>query len=68
MEENIIERLKLTEKEVISIVSEWYQNGMYPDILQNEHGHELCEITQSLWERKISQEIKQLNIKINESK
>ena len=50
MEENIIERLKLTEQEVLSIVSEWYQNGMYPDILQNEHGHELCEITQSLWE------------------
>ena len=67
MEENIIERLKLTEKEVLSIVSEWYQNGMYPDILQNEHGHELCEITQGLWERKRSQEIKQLNIKINET-
>ena len=50
MEENIIERLKLTEQEVLSIVSEWYQNGMYPDILQNEHGHELCEITQGLWE------------------
>ena len=50
MEENIIERLKLTEQEDLSIVNEWYQNGMYPDILQNEHGHELCEITWDLWE------------------
>lgn len=52
MEENIIKRLQLTEKEVLNIVSEWYQNGMYSDILQNEYGCELCEITQSLWEKK----------------
>lgn len=50
MEENIIKRFKLTEQEVLCIVSEWYQNGMYPDTLQNEDGLELCEITQSLWE------------------
>ena len=34
MEENIIERLKLTEQEVLTVVSEWYQNGMYKDILR----------------------------------
>jgi len=50
MEENIIKRLKLTEQEVLNIVSEWYLNGMYPDILQDEDGLELCEITQTLWE------------------
>ena len=41
MEENIIERLKLNEQEVVAIVSEWYQNGMYKDILQDENGNEL---------------------------
>ena len=46
MEENIIERLDLSEKEVLTIVSEWYQNGMYKGILQDENGNELCEITQ----------------------
>jgi len=50
MEENVIERLKLTDAEVISIVSEWYLNGMYPDILQDEDGNELCEITHNLFE------------------
>ena len=50
MEENIIERLKLTEQEVLNVVSEWYLNGMYPDILQDEDGNELCHITQDLWE------------------
>ncbi len=64
MEENIIERLNLTEQEVINIVSEWYENGMYPNILHDEDGYELCEITQRLWERKRSEEIKQLNLKI----
>jgi len=46
MEENIIERLNLTEQEVLSIVSDWYQNGDYQDILQDEDGSELCEIVQ----------------------
>ena len=50
MEEDIIKRLKLTEQEVLNVVSEWYLNGMYPDILQDEDGLELCEITQILWE------------------
>ena len=47
---NIIKRLKLTEQEVLNVVSEWYLNGMYKDILQDEDGNELCEITQDLWE------------------
>ena len=49
MEENIIGRLKLTPQEVLCVVSQWYQ-WQYSDILQNEDGHELCEITQTLWE------------------
>ena len=70
MEKNIIERLNLTETEVINIVSEWYINGTYPDILQDEDGYDLCEITHRLWERKRAEEIKQLNLKIktNEQK
>ena len=50
MEENIIERLNLTEQEVLNVVSEWYQNGMYSNILQDENGNELCEITQGKWD------------------
>ena len=50
MEENIIQRLELTDAEVINIVSEWYQNGMYTDILQDEDGRELCEITNNIFE------------------
>tara|TARA_R110000803_G_scaffold105904_1_gene174070 strand:+ start:257 stop:463 length:207 start_codon:yes stop_codon:yes gene_type:complete len=47
--ENIIEDLGLTELQVLNIVSEWYTNGMIPDILQNEDGWELCEITDDLF-------------------
>ena len=43
-DENIIEDLKLTQVQVLRIVSEWYTNGMYPDILQNEDGLDLEEI------------------------
>jgi hypothetical protein len=43
-EESLIEELKLTEKQVIIIVQEWYTNGMYRDILQNELGEDLEEI------------------------
>ena len=58
MEENILGRLKLTEQEVLCIVSQWYQL-QYPDILQNEDGHELCEITQDLWHEKEQNKLKQ---------
>tara|TARA_R100000655_G_scaffold6659_5_gene18899 strand:+ start:2934 stop:3101 length:168 start_codon:yes stop_codon:yes gene_type:complete len=51
MEEKIIERLKLNEQEVLSVVYQWYEY-IYPDILQDEDGQELCEITQRLWESK----------------
>ena len=50
MEKNIIQRLALTDAEVINIVSEWYLNGMYKDILQDEDGRELCEITKNIFE------------------
>ena len=50
MEENIIARLNLTEQEVLSIVSEWYQSGAYQDILQDEEGTELCEIIQGIYD------------------
>tara|TARA_R110002153_G_scaffold45150_2_gene127404 strand:+ start:24 stop:197 length:174 start_codon:yes stop_codon:yes gene_type:complete len=43
-EMSIIKRKKLNTLEVWSIVNEWYTNGMYPDILQNEMGHDLEEI------------------------
>jgi|TARA_B110000858_G_scaffold68954_1_gene80047 hypothetical protein len=50
MEENIIEKLNLTKKEVLSIVSEWYLSGEYEDILQNENGWELEEILQDIYD------------------
>ena len=43
-EMSIIKRKKLNTLEVWSIVNEWYTNGMYPDILQNEMGHDLEKI------------------------
>jgi len=43
-EESLIEELKLTEKQVIIIVQEWYTNGMCADIFQNELGEDLEEI------------------------
>jgi len=45
---NIIEQKKLTELEVLQIVNQWYTNGMYPDILQNEDGLDLEEICLNL--------------------
>jgi hypothetical protein len=45
---NIIEQKKLTELEVLQIVNEWYTNGMYADILQNEDGLDLEEICLNL--------------------
>tara|TARA_R110002110_G_scaffold387593_1_gene599564 strand:- start:6 stop:197 length:192 start_codon:yes stop_codon:yes gene_type:complete len=50
MEKNIIEKLNLTKKEVLSIVSEWYLSGEYEDILQNENGWELEEILQDIYD------------------
>ena len=50
MEKNIIEKLNLTKKEVLSIVNEWYLSGEYEDILQNENGWELEEILQDIYD------------------
>ncbi|WP_166919842.1 hypothetical protein [Flavobacterium poyangense] len=42
--DNTIEILGLTRNQVLKIVLEWYTNGMYPDILQDEDGFDLEEI------------------------
>tara|TARA_R100000963_G_C4574961_1_gene58320 strand:+ start:50 stop:259 length:210 start_codon:yes stop_codon:yes gene_type:complete len=47
--ENIIEDLKLTEMQVLNIISRWYVNGMMPDIIQNEDGYELDELVDTLF-------------------
>ena len=39
-----IEENNLTELDVWNVVREWYTNGMYGDILQNEDGSDLEEI------------------------
>jgi len=39
----LIEKFKLTEKQVLIIVMEWYTKGMCPDIFQNEDGLDLEE-------------------------
>ncbi len=46
--ESIIEKKKLTELEVWQIVNEWYLNGMYADILQDEDGRDLEEICEDI--------------------
>jgi len=40
----IIKQKKLTSSEVWKIVLEWYTNGMYPGVLQDEDGKDLEEI------------------------
>jgi hypothetical protein len=42
--DKIIEDLGLTEMQILNIISEWYVNGMMPDIIQNEDGWELDEL------------------------
>ncbi len=43
-EYSLIESMELTHCEVLIIVKEWYLNGSYPDIVQNEDGLDLEEI------------------------
>lgn len=45
---NIIQHLGLNTFEVLQIVKEWYTNGMYTDILQDEKGNDLEEIINNL--------------------
>jgi hypothetical protein len=47
---NIIQHLDLSKFEVLQIVKEWYVNGMYEDILQDEDGTDLEEIINDLIE------------------
>ena len=42
-----IEENNLSELDVWNVVREWYTNGMYGDILQNEEGDDLEEICES---------------------
>ena len=44
LDESLITLYNLNDKEVYGIVNEWYTRGLYPDILQNESGHDLEEI------------------------
>ena len=37
-------KIELTELQVLTIVTEWYTNGMYKDILQDSKGNDLEEI------------------------
>jgi hypothetical protein len=41
---SIIKEKNLSNIDVWSIVNEWYVNGMYADILQDENGADLEEI------------------------
>ena len=47
MSNSIIKELKLTDEQVKKIVLEWYTNGMYTHLLQNESGQDLEEILES---------------------
>ena len=47
--ETIIEDLRLTEMQVLNIISVWYVNGMMPDIIQNGNGVELDEIADTIF-------------------
>ena len=38
----------ITDDEVLEIVRQWYTDGMYPDILQDEDGNDLEEIIEEL--------------------
>lgn len=54
--ESVIKEKKLTELEVWNIVQEWYTNGMYGNILQDEEGNdleEICEFNTMLIEKEI---------------
>ena len=50
MYENIIKEKGLSEDEVLSIVYEWYNNGVYSDTLQDEKGSDLEEICEQLFD------------------
>jgi len=41
---SIIKQKKLSHSDVLNIVKEWYIDGMYADILQDEEGFDLEEI------------------------
>jgi hypothetical protein len=44
-EPSLIKKNNLSESDVKKIVLEWYTNGMFADILQDEYGRDLEDIT-----------------------
>tara|TARA_R110000803_G_scaffold69515_3_gene131968 strand:+ start:244 stop:453 length:210 start_codon:yes stop_codon:yes gene_type:complete len=54
--DNIIEDLKLTELQILNIISLWYTNGMMPDIISDEYHRELDEIVEDLFFEKLEEE------------
>ena len=40
---SIIEKLKLTEEDILYIIKEWYNNGMCEEVFQAEDGYEIDE-------------------------
>ena len=46
-QDSVIKNLKLSEEDVLTIVLEWYTNGMCPDIFQTEDGEDLEEFLEN---------------------
>jgi hypothetical protein len=44
---NVIDHLGLNHYEVLQVVAEWYTNGMFGSILQDENGNDLEEIIET---------------------
>lgn len=47
-EETLIDKLNLTQVQVLHIVKEWYTKGLCPDIFQNEEGEDLEEYLEKI--------------------
>jgi hypothetical protein len=62
-DKNIIKNLKLSELQVLNIVSTWYTNGMIPDIIMGGCC-ELDEIADDLFWEKLEAEKLLRNIKL----
>ena len=50
-DKSIIKQLGLTHNQVWAVVRDWYTNGMYTDILQDEEGFDLEEICEMNMEK-----------------
>tara|TARA_R110000772_G_scaffold75431_3_gene163758 strand:+ start:282 stop:491 length:210 start_codon:yes stop_codon:yes gene_type:complete len=54
--DNIIEDLKLTELQILNIISLWYTNGMIADMIWDTDHRELDEIVEDLFFEKLEEE------------